>query len=299
LNVKLFNSKLINSPKPDRSAQGIRTLSPQRAAELDGLDPDYGIRDLYNAIESNQFPTWDFGIQVMTFDQAATYRWNPFDITKLWPFQDFPFIPVGKLVLNRNPTDYFTQIEMAGFSPSSFVTGIEPSPDRMLHARMFAYSDTQRHRLGPNFLQLPVNRPAPGVGVFTYQKDGFMCSDDNGAGAPNYFPNSFGGPFVDRSRSSNGNGNESVVGIGVSSRLEVERRDVGEEDNYSQADFYWKTVLDPAARERVVMNLADSLIGTTEVIKRRVVSKMFQPINSEIGTMLRSAIMNHKTKTRR
>lgn len=113
----------------------------------------------------------------MTFAQAEQVPFNPFDVTKVWPQGDFPLIPVGKMVLDRNPTNYFTEVEMIAFSPAHFVPGIDASPDKMLQGRLFSYSDTHRHRLGPNYLQLPVNCP---FRVRNYQRDGFMCYENQG-----------------------------------------------------------------------------------------------------------------------
>ncbi|CAD1478067.1 unnamed protein product, partial [Heterotrigona itama] len=145
-----------------KTDQGIKNIFSDKAAEISSSDPDYSIRDLYNAIASNNYPTWTFYIQVMTASQAKNFRWNPFDITKVmivWPHDEYPLIPVGKLVLDRNPDNYFNDVEQIAFDPAHMVPGIEPSPDKLLQGRLFAYGDTHRHRLGPNHLQLPVNCP--------------------------------------------------------------------------------------------------------------------------------------------
>lgn len=131
----------------------------EKADELAGSDPDYAIRDLYGAIAGGDFPSWTLYVQVMTFEEAEKHRWNPFDLTKVWPHDEFPLIPVGRLCLNRNPTNYFAEVEQLAFAPSHLVPGVEPSPDKMLQARLFSYNDTHRHRLGPNYLQ--VRRRAP------------------------------------------------------------------------------------------------------------------------------------------
>ena len=111
-----------------------------------GEDPDYAIRDLFNAIENKQYPSWTLHIQVMTFNEAKTWKFNPFDLTKVWPHKDFPLIEVGKMVLDRNPKNYFAEVEQMADEPSNFVPGIEASPDKMLQGRLFAYADTHRHR---------------------------------------------------------------------------------------------------------------------------------------------------------
>ena len=142
-----------------KTDQGIDCILPSEAGKLAGSDPDYGIKDLYENIASDNFPTWTLFIQVMTYEQAETYRWNPFDLTKIWPHSEFPLIQVGKMVLNRNPKNYFAEVEQIAFCPSNMVPGIEASPDKMLQGRLFSYTDTHRHRLGPNYHQIPVNCP--------------------------------------------------------------------------------------------------------------------------------------------
>ncbi|KAJ8948347.1 hypothetical protein NQ318_019332 [Aromia moschata] len=181
-----------------KTDQGIKNLDVKRADQLSGSEPDYGIKDLYNAIADGQYPSWTFYIQVMTPEQAAASKFNPFDLTKIWSHSEYPLIKVGKMVLNRNPKNYFAEVEQIAFSPAHLIPGIEPSPDKMLLGRLFAYGDTHRHRLGPNYLQLPVNCPFQ---VRNYQRDGAMCLSNQGGG-PNYHPNSFGGPENDeRARS--------------------------------------------------------------------------------------------------
>lgn len=175
-----------------KTAQGIKTLPVATADELAGSDPDYSIRDLFNAIAKGDFPSWNVNIQIMTFEQAEKHKYNPFDVTKVWSQKEFPLIPVGRMTLDRNPNNYFAEVEQAAFAPSHLVPGIEPSPDKMLQGRLFSYADTHRHRLGPNYLQLPVNCPYR-VSVKNYQRDGPMTFNDNQAGAPNYYPNSFEG----------------------------------------------------------------------------------------------------------
>ncbi len=169
--------------------QGIRNLTPQQATALAGSDPDYAQRDLFNAIERGDFPRWRVAIQVMTQTQADASPFDPFDLTKVWPHADYPLIDVGVLTLDRNPENYFAEVEQAAFSPSSIVPGLGFSPDKMLQARLFAYHDAHLHRVGTNHQHLPVNRPH--VPVHTYQRDGAMRADGNFGGAPNYEPNRF------------------------------------------------------------------------------------------------------------
>jgi len=160
-----------------------------------GEDPDYAIRDLYEHIEAGDYPEWKFFIQVMSFAEAEGHRWNPFDVTKVWPHKEFPLIPVGRVVLNRNPSNYFAEVEQIAFAPSRVVPGVEFSPDKMLQGRLFSYGDTQFHRLGPNYQQLPINCPFR-TRVHHYQKDGLMALGNNQNGTIIYHPNSFNGPEV-------------------------------------------------------------------------------------------------------
>jgi catalase len=179
-----------------KTEQGIRTLTGDEAAGLAGRDPDHATRDLYNSIAKGEFPAWKVYVQIMKPEEAADYRFHPFDITKVWPHGDYPLIPVGRMVLDRNPENYFADVEQSAFSPGNLVPGIAPSPDKMLQGRLFSYHDTHRHRLGPNYHLIPVNAPkyAP---EYNNQRDGAMRTDDNGGGRYHYYPNSFGGPVPD------------------------------------------------------------------------------------------------------
>ncbi|XP_055836562.1 catalase-like [Episyrphus balteatus] len=263
-----------------KTDQGIRNLDTKRAAELASSDPDYSIRDLYNAIAAGNYPSWTMYIQVMTFEQAKTYKYNPFDVTKVWSHKDFPLIPVGKLVLNRNPTNYFAEVEQIAFAPSHMVPGIEPSPDKMLQGRLFSYGDTHRYRLGANYLQLPVNCPYR-VPVKNYQRDGAMCFTDNQDGAPNYYPNSFSGP-QENQRARNLRPKYSLTG-------DVDRYYSGDMDNYSQVTNFWLNVLSSDERKRLVENIAGSLSGASPFIQTRAV-KNFTQVHPDLGSQLSKAL---------
>ncbi|MFJ7745333.1 catalase KatA [Peribacillus sp. NPDC097295] len=174
-----------------KTEQGIKNLDVNLAAKLAGENPDYHTEDLFNAIENGDFPAWKLCVQIMPLEDADTYRFDPFDVTKVWSQKDYPLIELGRVELNRNPDNYFAEVEQATFSPGSFVPGIEASPDKMLQGRLFAYGDAHRYRVGANHNLLPVNRPKSEVN--TNQRDGFMRADDNGKGSVYYEPNSFGG----------------------------------------------------------------------------------------------------------
>ncbi|MFI1155655.1 catalase [Streptomyces sioyaensis] len=175
-----------------KTDQGIKNLTTAEAAETSGLDPDSHQRDLRESIERGDFPTWTVQVQIMPADEAAAYRFNPFDLTKVWPHEDYPPIEIGKLELNRNPENIFAEVEQSIFSPHHFVPGIGPSPDKMLQGRLFAYGDAHRYRVGINGDHLPVNRPHA-TEARSHGRDGALY-DGRHAGRKNYEPNSFGGP---------------------------------------------------------------------------------------------------------
>ncbi|MFB4163982.1 catalase [Alteribacillus sp. JSM 102045] len=174
------------------SEQGVKALDEPVADQLAGENPDYHTEDLFNAIEEGNFPAWRLYVQIMPYEDAKKYKWDPFDVTKIWSKKDYPRIEVGRMVLDRNPENYFAEVEQAAFSPGHFVPGIEASPDKMLQGRLFAYSDALRYRVGANHEQLPINRPISGTN--NYQRDGYMRADGNGGGSVNYEPNSYDGP---------------------------------------------------------------------------------------------------------
>jgi catalase len=178
-----------------KSMQGIANLTNSEAAALVANDRETHQRDLFGAIERGEFPKWRFCVQIMPEADADKTPYNPFDLTKVWPHQDYPLIEVGIVELNRNPENYFAEVEQASFSPANTVPGISHSPDKMLQFRIFSYADAHRYRLGVNYESLPVNKPH--VPVHNYQRDGAMRFDENGGGSVNYEPNSFGGPVED------------------------------------------------------------------------------------------------------
>lgn len=256
-----------------KTNQGIKNLEPNRAGEIASADPDYGIRDLYNAIANGNFPSWTMYIQVMTFEQAERVPYNPFDVTKVWPQGEFPLIPVGRFVLDRNPRNYFAEVEQIAFSPAHFVPGIDASPDKMLQGRLFSYSDTHRYRLGPNYLQLPVNCP---FRVRNYQRDGAMCYE-NQAGAPNYHPNSFGGP-EDEPRAKRLAPPFAVAGDAL-------RYDSGDEDNFSQPRVFYRQVLDEGGRTRLIDNIVGHMSGAAAFIQERA-TRNFAQVDEDFGRRL-------------
>ena len=194
LHVGQCDERAVLGQVPLQDRPGHRVPDAGRGRPLAGEDADYHQRDLYDAIERGEFPSWTLKMQIMPFEEAKTYRFNPFDLTKVWPHGDYPLIDVGTMTLNRNVTDYHTEIEQAAFQPNNTVPGTGLSPDKMLLARGFSYADAHRARLGVNYQQIPVNRPR--VDVRSYSKDGAMRIDS--VTDPVYYPNSVdGAPAAD------------------------------------------------------------------------------------------------------
>jgi len=264
--------------------QGIKNLDTTKATELSAHDPDYSIRDLYNAIANKDYPSWTLYIQVMTFAQAKTFKFNPFDLTKVWPQGEYPLIEVGKMVLDRNPANYFSDVEQMAFEPSNFVPGIEASPDKMLQGRLFAYADTHRHRLGANYHQLPPNRAKCPV-LHPTNRDGPYNYDDNQSNLPNYWPNSFinAKTHLNYKESSE----KSVSG-------DVDRFDTSNDDNFSQVTDFWTKVLKADEKDRLVNNIAGHLINAQPFIQERAISN-FEKVHNDFGNGIRLAIKKLKT----
>ena len=268
-----------------KTDQGIRNLPVEEADKLASSDPDYSIRDLYNSIASKQYPSWTLYIQVMTFKQAESASFNPFDVTKVWSHAEFPLVEVGRMVLDRNPENYFAEVEQIAFAPSHLVPGIEPSPDKMLQGRLFSYADTHRHRLGVNYQSIPVNCPFA-TSVRTYQRDGTMTVDGNQGGAPNYFPNSFSGPDVSAAAAWHA---EPASG-------DVQRYETGDEDNFTQAGVFFRKVLNPQERERLTDNIAGTLSQAQDFIQKRAIAN-FAAADSTYGRMISDKIEKIKNKS--
>jgi catalase len=233
-----------------RTEQGNDFLPQEQADQLAGSDADYYIRDLHEAIESGDHPSWTLSVQVMPYEDAKSYRFNPFDLTKVWPKGDYPLVEVGRMTLDRNPQNYFAQIEQATFAPSNFVPGIAGSPDKMLQARIFSYADAHRYRVGTNHADLPVNRPHAAE-VHSYSKDGAARHSYPDPARPVYAPNSFGGPAADPVRAGDDAGWHSDGEL-VRAAATLHPED----DDFGQARTLVNEVLDDAARARLVDNIA-------------------------------------------
>ncbi|TQS24316.1 catalase [Microbispora hainanensis] len=245
-----------------KTEQGIENLTDAEARALVAEDPDFHLRDLHTAIRNGDHPAWTVNVQIMPFEDAADYRFNPFDLTKVWPHSDYPEITIGRFVLNRNPENYFAEVEQAGFEPANLVPGIGPSPDRMLQGRLFSYPDAHRYRIGPNYLQLPVN--APKVPVHSYNRDGHMRYRN--PGDPVYAPNSVNGPAADPSLYEGEN--YRVAGEIIRS-AHVRHR---EDDDFVQPRALWENVLSDVDRDHMVSNILGhaSAPEVTADMKKRV-----------------------------
>ncbi len=243
---------------------GIENFTREEAVRMAGEDPDYATRDLFDHIAKGGEAGWKAYVQVMPEEDAATYHFNPFDVTKVWYYKDYPLIPFGRLVLNRNPENYFAEVEQAAFSPGNIVPGIDFSPDRMLQGRIFAYADAQRYRIGANHQALPVNRPhaAP---VTNHQRDGAMRFDGNGGGTPNYEPNSYDGV---QEQPHHRNPPFPVDGPG-------DRYPQRHDDDYDQAGALYR-VLPEEEKVRLVHNLVEHLKNARPDIQRRQVPHFYK-----------------------
>jgi catalase len=232
-----------------KTDQGIQNLTREEAQQLAGKDPDHATRDLYEAIERHEYPSWTLEMQILTPEQVKDFRWDIFDITKVWPHAEVPPIKIGKLVLDRNPANYFAEVEQAAFCPGNVVPGIALSPDKMLQARAFSYHDTHIHRLGSNYHLIPVNAPkcAP---ENSNQRDALMRVDSNGAGAPNYWPNTFGGPAPDPTA-----GEPPFELEGEAGRFPYKHPN----DDFEQAGLLYRKVMSEADQQHLVANLVDHL----------------------------------------
>ncbi len=255
-----------------KTEQGIDNFGGEEAARMRGIDPDCTTRDLNEAIARGDYPTWRLEVQLMTVEQAKTYRFDPFDITKVWLHADFPPIDVGRLVLNRNPENYFAEVEQAAFSPANFVPGIGPSPDKLLQGRLFSYHDTHRHRLGPNYHLLPINAPRA-CKVSNYERDGAMRTDNGGDGGPNYWPNSFGGP--------NPKPEAALPPIDVSGLAARHEYPLGDID-FVQAGLLYRKVMKDEDREHLVSNIVGHLGGAQMRIQLRQAA-LFYKADKEYG----------------
>jgi catalase len=269
--------------------QGIKNLTTAEAARLAGEQPDYHHLDLLHAIERGEFPSWTLSVQVMPVAEAARYRFNPFDLTKIWPHADYPLNEVGRMVLNRNPDNYFADVEQVAFNPAHFVPGIGPSPDKMLQGRLFSYGDTHRYRLGINHTALPVNRPHA-TDARNYGRDGFMRFDGNEGRAKNYEPTSFGGPVQTNEPHS-----APLEMHGLSGSWPPGRH--AEDNDFVQAGNLYRLMREDE-KKRLVENIAVSLSAVTrdDIIERSI--SHFRNADADYGERVAKAVKALRARNR-
>jgi len=264
-----------------KTDQGIECLTQEEADRIAGEDADYHRRDLFEAIKRGDYPSWTLQMQIMPFEEAETYRFSPFDLTKVWPHNDYPLHEVGRLTLTRNPTDFHTEIEQAAFEPNNLVPGIGPSPDKMLLARLFSYADAHRARLGVNYKQIPVNRPK--VPIHSYSKDGAMRVEN--VSDPVYAPNSKGGPKADSERYR-----EVEVWKASGEFIRAAYTPRKDDNDFVQAGTLVRKVMDDAQRDRLVSNVVGHLKkGVSEPVLQRAF-EYWHNIDKEIGDRITKGV---------
>ncbi|MDJ0462592.1 catalase [Streptomyces sp. H27-C3] len=264
-----------------KTNQGIRCLSSEQGAELAGSDANSHQTDLLQAIERGVNPSWTLHVQVMPAAEAAEYRFNPFDVTKVWPHADYPLQRVGRLVLDRNPDNVFAEVEQAAFSPNNFVPGIGPSPDKMLQGRLFAYADAHRYRLGVNHTQLPVNAPKA-TKADNYGRDGVMSTRYGRRHDKNYEPNSYEGPAqTDQALSAP----LALSGWTGTHENAVHVKD----DDFFQAGELYRLMSDEE-KSRLIANIAGGLSQVTrdDVIEKNLAH--FHAADQEYGKRVQEAV---------
>ena len=260
-----------------KTKQGIKNFSHDEAVKMKGENPDFAQEDLVDAIENGNFPKWTMYIQVMTEEQAKEFRWNPFDVTKVWFQDEFPLIEVGEMELNEIPVNYFAHVEQSTFSPSNLVNGISFSPDKMLQGRLFSYPDAHRYRVGVNSHLLEVNR-CP-FATNNYQRDGFMADSSHYKDAPNYFPNSCDDIEADKSYKNFEYDLDST-------RVGNFNRNENDDDHYTQPGLLYTKALNQKDRENLVYNITQSMKGISGPKREEIINRQlchFFRANIELG----------------
>lgn len=260
-----------------KTEQGIKNLTEEVGTKLAGENPDHHTEDLYHAIEHGDYPSWKVYVQIMPLEDANTYRFDPFDVTKVWSQKDYPLVEVGRMVLNRNPENYFAEVEQATFSPGTLVPGIDVSPDKMLQGRLFAYHDAHRYRVGANHQALPINRAKNEVN--NYQRDGQMRFDDNGGDSVYYEPNSLNGPTESPEDKQ---ASYSVSGVAESVAYD-------HNDHYTQAGDLYR-LMSENERNRLVKNIVGAMAPVeSDEIKLRQITHFYKA-DPEYGTKVAEAL---------
>ncbi|QPG73714.1 Peroxisomal catalase [Brettanomyces nanus] len=270
-----------------KSTLGFKTLNNEEAGELDKKNPDHHTKDLFDAIAQGDYPVWDCYIQTMTQDEAKKLPFSVFDLTKVWPHKDFPLRHFGRLVLNENPQNYFAEVEQAAFSPSNTVPGMEASNDPVLQSRLFSYPDTHRHRLGANFVQIPVNCPLKSGSFAPQIRDGPMCVNGNLGATPNY-AGAYNCPvqYTAQAKPSGSKPDEQYQGEVVPFHWEVTDYD------FSQPGKLWDVLgKQPGEQDALAHNVAVHVINAIEPIQERV-CEYFSKANPEIGEKIHNELQS-------
>ena len=257
-----------------KTDQGIANFTDAEAKAMVAEDPDFHRRDLRETLASGQEASWTLEMQIMPVEEAEGYRFNPFDLTKVWPHSDYPPIKIGRLVLNRNPENYFAEVEQAAFEPANMIPGIEPSPDKMLLGRLFSYPDTHRHRIGANYQQLPINRPKAEVN--SYNRDGAMRYDN--PGDPVYAPNSYGGPAANPDRAG-----EVHTRWSTGELMRAPYRAHRDDDDFVQPRALIDNVLSPTDTDHLVNNIVSHLRQDVSPAVTTRVIEYWRDIHTDIG----------------
>lgn len=267
-----------------KTQQGIENLSTEQAKMLAGSNPDHAQEDLFNAIANKNFPKWKVCLQIMTEDQAKTCPYNPFDLTKVWSQKDFPLIEVGEMVLNKNPENYFAEVEQAAFAPTNIVPGMGFSPDKVLQARIFAYPDAHRYRIGANYQSLPVNKPQ--CPFHTYQRDGAMRFDNNYGAQANYEPNG-----SDNLPAENSSYREPAMALDSHSTMDRHNHRQNNDDYTQAGDLY--RLFSEDEKQRLVENIAASLKSVPKDIQQTQIQH-FRKADADYGARIEAALANMK-----
>jgi catalase len=264
-----------------KTAQGVQNFTQSEADAMVSEDIDFLRRDLWDAIATGDAPEWRLEMQIMPFEEAASYRFNPFDLTKVWPHADYPPITIGRLVLDRNPANHFAEVDQAGFAPARLVPGIGLSPDKMLMGRVFSYHDTHLHRIGANYEQLPIN--APKSPVHSYNKEGAMTYRHNGT-QPVYAPNSYGGPKADPSTELP----TWLVEAGEIGRYAVEKH--RDDDDFIQPRALYRDVMDDIDRDHLVSNIVGHASNdVTDDVQQRVIA-YWTNVDTDLGARVAAGL---------
>ncbi len=264
-----------------KTDQGIKNFTEEQWQQMQGIEPRWATKDLYQAIDQGNYPSWTMYIQTMTDEQAATFPWNPFDLTKIWPHADYPLQRVGRFELNRNPDNYFEEVEQAAFSPGNVVPGISWSPDRMLQARIMSYADAHRYRLGVNYDTLAVNRPHATEANTPY-RDGSMRADGNNGSRINYSPTHRDYPSVDAKAKEPSHHVEGMAG-----RIELD-----EPDHFDQARMFYQ-MLDDDAKDRLAHNIAGSLGKCAPPIQDAQMN-LFRQVDKQLAQQVKAKMQSEE-----